>query len=175
MSVKLWIGQTTSPANVVNKTISGMTPGGTSGEFNCELKQPCDVTHPVFLIGADTESAIHKLDNYCYCQEFGRYYFCEITLSPQGYVVSCTCDPLMSFKNSIVGANNSGGLNCVIARNENEAQNMIMDNSYVTGAQDTVWFKNFESDSMTPWMTRAVDSDIGETDISRRYLLITSA
>lgn len=157
MSVSLWVGSTTSPANVVDKDIDFVP--GTSPEFDCELKQPCDVTHPVFILKADNESLISKLDNYAYSRTFGRYYFAEISLTPQGYVVSCTCDPLMSFKDSILA------LEAVIARNEEVKQNMIADNSYVTGAQDTVWFKNFPEGEH--WMSRA-------SDTGRRYILMVT-
>lgn len=157
MSVSLWVGSTTSPANVVNKDIDFVP--GTSPEFDCELKQPCDVTHPVFILKAADESQISKLDNYAYSRTFGRYYFAEVSLTPQGYVVSCTCDPLMSFKSDILE------LEAVIARNEEATQNMIADSSYVTGAQDTTWYKNFPEGEH--WMKRA-------SDMGRRYILMVT-
>lgn len=158
MSVSLWIGSTTSPANAVNKTVSFDI--SSAAEYACELKQPCDVTHPVFIV--QETAKINKLDNYAYCQQFGRYYFAEISLTPQGYVISCTCDPLMSFKSNILT------LNCVIARNEKVKQGLISDSSYVTTAKDTLWFKDFPVNTTDgSWFTRALDT-------GRRFILIKS-
>ena len=129
MSLNVMFASINEPANVIGKTY-------TLGEaITCQLKQPCSMEQPTLLL--NSTQYIDGTTNYCYIQEYDRFYFCTIDTSPQGYVVTCTCDPLESFKDEILA------LDCVIARNENEPQNMIIDESYVTGAQDKVWFKNF--------------------------------
>lgn len=150
MAVSIQLGSTSDPANTINKTYTLDTA------FDAELKQPCSIEHPVLILNTSRNTLAKEVTyNYAKITEFNRYYFCTITASPQGYVVDCTVDPLESFATAILGTS------CTIARNENENQSMIIDESYVTGAQDTVWFKNFSKG-----YTRASFSD-------RRFILLT--
>lgn len=60
--------------------------------------------------------------NYCYVLEFGRYYFCKVSVDTGGRIVlTCTVDPLMSFATEIK--------NCpaCILRNENIGSNYVVD------------------------------------------------
>lgn len=150
MAVTVQLGSTSDPANTINKTYTLDTA------FDAELKQPCSIENPVLILNTTRNALATEVTyNYAKITEFNRYYFCTLTASPQGYIVECTVDPLESFASSILGAS------CTIARNENEEQSMIIDESYVTGAQDTIWFKNF-----TKGYTRALASD-------RRFILLT--
>lgn len=150
MAVTVQLGTTSDVANTINKTYTLDTA------FDAELKQPCSIENPILILNTSRNTLAKEVTyNYAKITEFNRYYFCTVTASPQGYIIECTVDPLESFANSILG------LNCTIARNENEEQSMIIDESFVTGAKDTVWFKNFSAG-----YTRAQSSD-------RRFILIT--
>lgn len=135
MGVQVKIGSTSDLANTIGKSYTL-----SESYFTAELKQPCSVEHPVLILSHSIATPANiESYNYCEIKDFGRYYFCTATASPQGIVLDCICDPLESFKTSIKA------LSCVIARNEHESQSMIIDQSYVTGAQDRVYFKNFSS------------------------------
>lgn len=149
MAVSVQLGSTSNPANTINKTYTLDTA------FSAELKQPCSIEHPVLILNTTNALSTEITYNYAKITEFNRYYFCTIIASPQGYIVDCTVDPLESFASAILATS------CTIARNENENQSMIIDESYVTGAQDTVWFKNFSAG-----YTRASVTD-------RRFILLT--
>lgn len=95
MSVSVKFGTTDDMPNVINKTYSFLGDAVT-----CELKDGTSVESPVFLV---TNSAVSKTDTYAYCSDLGRYYYItDITLSPDGCYVSCTCDPLKSFETQIL-------------------------------------------------------------------------
>lgn len=94
MSVSVQFGTTDDMPNVINKTYSLGTA------VSCELKDGTSVESPVFLV---TDSAVSKTDTYAYCSDLGRFYYInDITLSPDGCYVSCTCDPLKSFETQIL-------------------------------------------------------------------------
>lgn len=150
MAITVQLGSTSDPANTINKTYTLDTA------FDAELKQPCSIENPVLILNTTRNSVPTEITyNYAKITEFNRYYFCTITASPQGYIVECTVDPLESFASAILATP------CTIARNENKDQSMIIDESYVTSAQDTVWFKNFSAG-----YTKANFMD-------RRFILIT--
>lgn len=61
--------------------------------------------------------------NYCYVQEFGRYYFCKVSVDTGGRIVlTCTVDPLMSFATEIKECQ------ACITRNENTGIGYVVDN-----------------------------------------------
>lgn len=94
MSVSVQFGTTDDMPNVINKTYS------LGDAVTCELKDGTSVEAPVFLV---TDSAVAETDTYAYCSDLSRFYYInDITLSPDGCYVSCTCDPLKSFETQIL-------------------------------------------------------------------------
>lgn len=150
MAVSVQLGTITELANVIGKSPTWYTT------VTCELKQPCSIENPTLLVASSVSIAAETAINYAKIQDFGgRYYFCTVSTSPQGYILSLTVDVLESFKSDILS------VPCTIARNEEAEQSMIIDQSYVTGARDTIMFKNF-----TKGYTRAADN-------GRRFILLT--
>lgn len=143
----VYFGNTTDPANTINKTITGLAQA-----IDCSIKQPVSVESPYLIVYADR---VDVTNNYCYIPDYGRYYFITVEELPgDRRGVQCVCDPLESFKAGILACD------CVCARNENAKQSLLMDESYITSAQDTVWFKNFSAG-----YTRAVNN-------GRRWILL---
>ena len=131
MAVSVMLGTITELANVIGKSPTWYTT------VTCELKQPCTIEKPTLLLSSGASITAETAINYAKIQDFGgRCYFCTLTTSPQGYILSLTVDVLESFKSDILS------VPCTIARNEGADQSMIIDQSYVTGAQDTIMFKN---------------------------------
>lgn len=94
MAVSVQFGTTDDMPNVINKTST------LRQAVSCDLKQGTSVESPVFIV---SNSAISETDTYAYCGDLGRFYFInDITLSPDGCYVSCTCDPLKSFETQIL-------------------------------------------------------------------------
>lgn len=68
--------------------------------LDCQLKEPCDVLNPSFIISTYQTIADY---NYIYVYGWRKYYFITDTTILTGgrYEVSCTCDELASWKDSI--------------------------------------------------------------------------
>ncbi len=95
--------------------------------LNGVLRESCSIMAPAFNIEVKKVSDVLN-SNYVYIPAFRRYYFItDITsLYKNIWRVSCSCDVLMSFKDSIYQ------LEGIIGRNENEYNDMIPDNEIVT-------------------------------------------
>lgn len=78
------------------------------------------VVNPTLILSYDGD----YIDcNYCYVQEFGRYYFCKTSVDTGGRIVlTCTVDPLMSFAEEIKECK------ACITRNENTGIGYVVDN-----------------------------------------------
>lgn len=78
----------------INKTL------GTSLELTGALRGESSVVNPSFLI----EDSNPSLYNYCYIEDFGRYYFItNITSVRTGiWKIDCAVDVLMSFRTEIL-------------------------------------------------------------------------
>lgn len=78
------------------------------------------VVNPTLILSYDGD----YIDcNYCYVQEFGRYYFCKTSVDTGGRIVlTCTVDPLMSFADDIKECK------ACITRNENTGIGYVVDN-----------------------------------------------
>lgn len=95
MAVSVKFGTTSDPTNMINKTATLRDTA-----VSCELKDSTSVISPVFIVKGDN---INKTDNYAYCSDFGRYYYItDISLSPEGWYVSCTVDPLKTYATQIL-------------------------------------------------------------------------
>lgn len=91
MSIGVSFATISDVANVEHKDLTGLNQG-TDLDYDCEIKQPCDITNPVFILQTDTDL---KLVNYAFCRSFSRYYFVtEVSLTPQGWVLTCATDVL---------------------------------------------------------------------------------
>lgn len=69
------------------------------GEINCTVKHDCSLMDPVVII----ESENYLNCNYCYIENFGRYYYITdiVRLVGKRYQYKLHVDVLMSFKNDI--------------------------------------------------------------------------
>lgn len=93
MSYPVKIYKNSSAPDYFDKVLSGET------SLSCDFKQPIDVENPTIYISA-TDS--YDDYNYCYIEEFGRYYFMKpIAGNGQTITYQCKSDPLMSFRNQI--------------------------------------------------------------------------
>lgn len=91
-----------------------------------------DLINPTLILSDMTIENIDRC-NYCYIEEFERYYFCTPTLGNNGiYTLLCTIDPLMSFKNEILN------LNVIVNKNEYEINPYLNDGSYVTEEREKI-------------------------------------
>ena len=66
---------------------------------NCEITESSSVDSPELLL--DMRSGVKNF-NYCYIPEYGRYYFCVVTIENGNQMrLQCSSDPLSSFWDSI--------------------------------------------------------------------------
>lgn len=109
------IGTTSDDKRVLHKSFSG-------NDINVQLKQPCDILNPVFLL--DYNAGLVS-SNYLHCQELNRYYFINSIYLLPGHrmELQCSVDVLMSYSTAI------DNVNAIILRQENAALSMIADTS----------------------------------------------
>lgn len=135
----------TSPKNVLDKTVTNLAT--VSGV----IRDGSDIINPTIEIEYGASPATV---NYIYIGEFGRYYYVnDITSTHNGlWVLSCSSDPLMSFKSNIK--------NCtgILRRAENhEAYNVMLDDgSFRTYADPYIVTKNFPNGFSNPSYVLAV-------------------
>lgn len=120
------IGQTSDDRRKVQKSFTG-------SPISVQLKQPCDLLHPVFIM-AWSNTYVHA--NYLYAPDFGRYYYIDdvILLTGSRAELQCSVDVLMSYRDQILA------LSCMVIRNEDYAKrakkvqdtNMVTDGKTVT-------------------------------------------
>lgn len=86
--------QTTSERERINKDLSSSLP------LSGYLRGECSVTNPSFNIEVTNPSDY----NYCYIQDFGRYYYITNIVSVRTNIwrIDCDVDVLMSFKDAIL-------------------------------------------------------------------------
>ena len=70
---------------------------------NVQITEECSVVDPVFLL---ERSDSYITANYCYCEEFKRYYYINNIdiLNGNIFRLSCHCDVLMSHQNAILSS-----------------------------------------------------------------------
>lgn len=67
---------------------------------NVEIFSNCSLTDPIFIVDSDT---IESTTNYCYCNDFARYYYIEdISIDGQIAYLKCHVDVLMSYQSNIL-------------------------------------------------------------------------
>lgn len=94
MSVHITLYKNTSPDNQVSKDLSSALA------FEGTFRGECGVLYPVFVI--ETDSNISEY-NYCYIQEFNRYYFISDMVAETNKLwrVYCSVDVLQTYASQI--------------------------------------------------------------------------
>lgn len=120
--MELTIGVCYDDAKTVNKnyTVKGGYP-------NTKVKDSTDIINPTFIIS--TPYKVEEM-NYCYCEDWKRYYYIDNINVMNGERVALTCrvDVLMSFKDEIKN------LDAVISKqkNVNKSNLYFNDGSFAT-------------------------------------------
>lgn len=147
MSVSVGFGYTSDPVNKISKSYDEQ------GVVNCELKEGTSVESPTFVVSG---SGVPRDANYAHCPGFGRYYYIiDITLAPNGWYVTCTSDPLMSFASEILA------LPVLAERNENTSQSYLPDASVATYNKMRVKYSHFSGGKLSK-----------TSDATNRFILI---
>lgn len=102
MTVNLFINY--SDKKTVSKSLTALS------SYECTLKDSCSILTPTLYI-VDYTADLYRA-NYAYIPQYGRYYYVEITETPNMIQLDCVNDPLMSFNGSI------NGLNTYVVRQE---------------------------------------------------------
>lgn len=91
--------RTMDSANVINKTLYRMK------DFPIKLKEKFSLSSPSINLRITDDFPIHEC-NYCYLEEFNRYYFIHDIqlLSDDVYKLVMECDVLESFKADILNS-----------------------------------------------------------------------
>ena len=120
-----------SSDEVVHKNLTEIT----SAEV--EPYNDMDLISPILIL---SDRPIGDIDrcNYCYVEEFERYYFCTPTLGNNGiYTLACSIDPLMSFASEILN------LTVIVDKNEYDINPYLNDGSYITEEREKVEVLNY--------------------------------
>lgn len=88
-----------------NSTAQAPTPTpSNSATLSCKLKEPCSIMKPVLIFRLGDQTSYENIAkyNYCYIQEFRRYYFItNWTYANAHIVASCEVDVLGTYKTAI--------------------------------------------------------------------------
>lgn len=120
-----------SSDEVMSKLLTEIT------ELDIEPYNDLDIESPTLIL---SDMEISDLDrcNYCYIEEFERYYFCTPTLGNNGiYTLICNIDPLMSLKDEILN------LKVIVDKNEYEINPYLNDGSYITEEREKIEVLNY--------------------------------
>lgn len=122
--MQITIGQTSDDRRKIQKTFSGTT-------ISVQLKQPCDILHPVFIMSWDSDY-IHA--NYLHAPDLGRYYYIDnvILLTGSRAELHCSVDVLMSYASEILN------LDVYVTRNQAERNKLIVDEKYPAEIMSTL-------------------------------------
>lgn len=123
-NMQITIGRTSDDRRKLQKSFSG-------SDITAQLKQPCDVLNPVFIISYNSN---YITSNYVHVPEFGRYYFINnINLLPGNRAeLSCSVDVLMSWQSEI------NSVKTLISRQENAGLSTIPDSNIVIKNYDII-------------------------------------
>lgn len=133
MNIKLFINS--HDEKVVNKTLEYIA------DVQGTLKGDAAVETPTLEMQYRTD--ILKC-NYCYIPDFGRYYFCKVTVSQQRVYIECDCDVLMSFMRQV------GDSKAIVRRSEqsNKYNLYLNDPYFMTLAKNVVEVIHFPNDDV---------------------------
>ena len=90
---------TTDGENIINKDLDEKY------RFNIKMKKDIDLITPTIILN-DKGTMNFNSCNYCYIEEFNRYYFIRTieNLANRVWVLQLECDVLESFKNDILNS-----------------------------------------------------------------------
>lgn len=109
-------------------TAAELTNGVT---VSCILMDDTSLMNPTFKVRWPTNSAPHHY-NYCYVQDFSRYYFVADVTSSQGFwYFTMICDVMASYKAQI------GSGQHYVLRSASERDEYLIDTSYITRSDET--------------------------------------
>lgn len=95
--MNLTLYKTSNQDNVVNKVLENIKTVSSITAYD-----KIDIINPTFILSYD---ASLLTCNYLYCNELARYYYTKPSLDTGGrLVLTCSVDPLMSFKDDIYNA-----------------------------------------------------------------------
>lgn len=100
-----------------------------------EWKANTNILHPTIILGGEIPTA-----NYVYIPTFNRYYFIKdmrIMKARNVIEIDCDVDVLMSYANKL------SELECVVARQENEYNTYLADNSFLAYSYPSIVQKAF--------------------------------
>lgn len=114
MAITLQLLQTSSDNRALHKSWTGLKA------VACTVKEPCELSNPIFVLAFDN-SVFNS--NYCFCENFGRYYFINerVLISGNRIELHCHVDVLQSYSEAI------SGLTVTVTRQENVGINHIPD------------------------------------------------
>ena len=123
-NMQITIGRTSDDRWNLHKAFTG-------SDVTAQLKQPCDVLNPVFIISYNSD---YITCNYVHVPDFGRYYFINnINLLPGNRAeISCSVDVLMSWQSGIKS------VKTLISRQENAGLSTIPDSNIVIKNYDII-------------------------------------
>lgn len=91
MEIKYW-------TNFTKREDETLQPAGTGTPLNVELKEPCSILRPSFILSTSISGL-----NYIYVSDWGRYYFVSerTQITKDTYRIDCIYDPLATYKTEI--------------------------------------------------------------------------
>ena len=108
-------------------------------EVNAYTVGDIDMLSPVLILD-NLSDASFKNCNYCYIEEFNRYYYCKLKRLPSKKIeVSCSIDVLYSNKDYILNAT------ATISTNENKKNGYLIDEQYKALCYNQITAKKFPS------------------------------
>lgn len=134
MSFTIHFTQTSSGVNVVDKEFSlgGVDIQGT-------LRDGASLIDPVLIIEANGPGFHANGYNYCYVEEFGRYYFITdiVSVNYSLWEIHCHVDVLMSYKDQIKEQM------AIVARQESKYNLMLDDGVFMAYQNPKIQTKYF--------------------------------
>lgn len=114
MAITLQLLQTSSDNRALHKSWNGLKA------VTCTVKEPCEISSPVFILAFDN---LVFNSNYCFCENFGRYYYINERILTSGNRIELHChvDVLQTYNSAI------SGLTVTVTRQENIGINHIPD------------------------------------------------
>lgn len=134
MEIKIY--KTTDDNRVINKTLELLKTK------KVILKDNVNISSPTFIL--KYEKSLFENMNYCYIDEFKRYYYIinKECLDSERYSITLSCDVLMSFKDSFINTP------MLINRTSNKANsNKELSDSHIqTTSQKIIMTEKIDSD-----------------------------
>lgn len=114
MAIALQLLQTSSDNRSLHKSWTGLKA------VTCTVKEPCELSNPIFILAFDN---LAFNSNYCFCENFGRYYYIteRVLISGNRIELHCHVDVLQTYADAI------SGLTVTVTRQENIGINHIPD------------------------------------------------